>query len=71
LTKRNGKMKLNQLLSTPVGAILLAIAIVIEKFIPGSPAIDFTIGFLLGLSVVLNIYYIFVVVSKRAKGEAK
>ncbi len=59
-------MKLKKVLTMPVGAILLAIAILMEKFLPGSNLLNFIEGFLIGLSIVLNIYY-GIVVSKKNK----
>jgi len=53
-----------QLLTLPVGLILLAASILMGKFLPSTPAIDFTEGFLIGLSLVLNVYYIFFRVTK-------
>ena len=51
-------MKLKYLLSLPVGMVLLAIAFLMDKFLPGNTYLDFIEGFLIGLSVVLNIYFI-------------
>ena len=42
----------------PYGALALALAIVIQRFLPANGLFDFLAGFLLGLSLVLNISYI-------------
>jgi len=60
-------MKLKKALTMPVGALLLAIAIMLEKFLPGSNLLDFIEGFLIGLSIVLNLYYVIVVSRKNKK----
>lgn len=51
-------MKLKQV-SLPVGVMLLAIAILIDKYLPQSNLLDFIQGLCTGLSIVLNCYYIF------------
>jgi hypothetical protein len=56
-------MKYKQLSSQPIGLLLLAIAILIERFLPENNGLDFIAGFLFGLSIVLNISYIY----KRSK----
>jgi hypothetical protein len=58
-------MKFQKILSLPIGMICLAVGILMEKFLPSNNTLDFIEGFLIGLSVVLNIYYIFVIASKR------
>jgi hypothetical protein len=60
-------MKLQPLLAQPIGMILLAIALVMEKFLSPNGLIDFMEGLLIGLSVILNIYYIGVVFQKNKK----
>jgi len=52
-------MKIEQLSEKPVGAALLAIALLIERFLPANNWLDFISGFWVGLSVVLNLKYIF------------
>ena len=49
-------MKLKYILALPPGMVLLAIAILMEKFLPSNNFNDFIEGLLSGLSVVLNIY---------------
>lgn len=61
-------MKMKKILSMPVGAILLAIALIIERFVPTSNISSFFIGMFIGLSLVLNIYYL-IIVSKEKKKE--
>jgi hypothetical protein len=51
-------MKLKYLLSLPVGMVMLGIALLMEKFLPSNNFLDFIVGLLIGLSLVLNIYYI-------------
>ena len=58
-------MKKAQLLTLPIGLILLAAAILMEKFLPATDSLDFIVGFLMGLSIVLNIYYIIALVSHK------
>lgn len=55
-------------LTMPVGVILLALAIIIEQFVPSSNISNFFIGLFIGLSIVLNIYYL-IIVSKARKKE--
>jgi hypothetical protein len=64
LIKKKNNMKLIKALSMPIGLILLSIAIVMDKFMNQNDTLDFLIGFLYGLSIVLNIYYIIAVVRK-------
>ena len=58
-------MKLQKILSLPIGMICLALGILMEKFLPINNTLDFIEGFLIGLSIVLNIYYIFITITKR------
>jgi hypothetical protein len=60
-------MKKLQTLSLPVGLLLLSASILMEKTLPSTPGFDFTEGFFMGLSIVLNIYYIIVVISHKCK----
>jgi hypothetical protein len=50
--------------------LLLAIAILMEKFLASNSYLDFVEGLLIGLSVVLNIYYI-VSIIRHTKKESK
>jgi hypothetical protein len=56
-------MKQKQLLTLPIGLILLAVGIMIERFFPEKDGSDFIAGFLIGMSIVLNLTYIY----KRSK----
>jgi len=56
-------MKYKQALALPIGLILLAIALLIERFFPENDGLDFIAGFLIGISIVLNLIYIY----KRSK----
>lgn len=58
--------KILQILSLPVGIILLVLALVIEKYLPETRFFDFLAGFFLGLSAVFNIFYIIVAVKNMA-----
>ena len=48
-------MKNKQFLTLPFGLIFLAIALIIERFFPENDGFDFIAGFLIGLSIVLNL----------------
>ena len=58
-------MNLKQIQDKPIGVLLLAGALLINRFFSGSPSMDFFAGMLTGLSLVLNIKYIIVVSKKR------
>ena len=58
-----------QSVSLPVGMISLAIGIILNRYFPDNNATDFSIGFLFGLSIVLNIYYIYNVSKNLRKSE--
>ena len=55
-------MKPRYVLTLPLGMILLAIAVLMAKFVPANNFIDFVEGLLLGMSVVLNIYCIVAII---------
>lgn len=61
-------MKLKQALAMPIGMLLLAVAILMGKFLPHNNLFDFIVGMLTGLSIVLNIYYIVTISHKSKKG---
>jgi hypothetical protein len=48
-------LKNKQALSLPLGAGFLAIGLVLGRFLPGNNLSDFLQGFLVGLSIVLNL----------------
>ena len=54
------KSSLIKILAIPVGIIMLATAIILEKFAPQNGILDFFIGMLVGMSIVFNIYYIYI-----------
>jgi hypothetical protein len=56
-------MKYKQYSELPIGVLLLAIALLIERFLPENNVFDFTVGLLIGLSIVLNLKYAY----KRSK----
>ncbi len=56
-------MKYKQFSELPIGVLLLAIALLIERFLPENNVFDFTVGLLIGLSIVLNLKYAY----KRSK----
>lgn len=49
----------------PAGPVLLAAAILMNRFLPEHPALDFLEGLFTGLSLVLNIDYIIHLRKKR------
>jgi hypothetical protein len=59
------KKKLLEKLSMPIGILLLVSGIILNKFLPDNEAKDFFVGFLYGSSIILNLYYIFVVSRNR------
>lgn len=60
-------MKTKNFLAMPIGIILMAIAIIMMKFLPSNNIFDFIEGFLIGLSIVLNIFYIYSISKKNIK----
>ena len=60
-------MDLKHTLTLPFGMLLLAIAFLMGKFLPSNSYLDFIEGFICGLSVVLNIYYIRGIIHKSRK----
>jgi hypothetical protein len=52
-------MKNKQLLALPIGIILLGISLLMGRFLPATNLFDFLEGLLIGLSIALNIAYIF------------
>ncbi|HEY3370239.1 MAG TPA: hypothetical protein VGK10_05280 [Prolixibacteraceae bacterium] len=52
-------MKYQQLLAYPIGTLLLAIALLMGRFLPGSHVVDFLEGLFIGLSIVLNLSFAF------------
>jgi hypothetical protein len=68
--EKNSKNKMNQILAAPIGVTLLALSIIISRFFPSTAFWDFLSGFLLGLSLVLNVYYIIITTKNlRSKKE--
>lgn len=63
-------MKLPKVLAQPVGMILLAIALMMEKFLPATTLFDFIKGLFFGISIILNIYYIVIVFQKTKLEDA-
>jgi hypothetical protein len=57
-------MEHKQLLAMPIGMILLAIAILMERYLPANNILNFIEGLFTGLSIALNIYYVFVISRK-------
>lgn len=62
----NSKFKMKQLLAGPIGVTLLALSVIVSRFFPETAFFDFFAGLLLGLSLVLNLYYI-IIISKSIK----
>jgi hypothetical protein len=48
----------NHKLAMPLGLLSLAIALIIERFLPSNQGLDFLAGFLFGISIVFNMSYI-------------
>jgi len=46
---------INHKLALPIGLSSLAIALIIERFLPSSNGFNFITGFLIGISVVFNL----------------
>lgn len=42
----------------PIGLLSLAMALIIERFLPSNQGLDFLAGFLFGISIVFNLSYI-------------
>ncbi len=63
-------MKIKEALALPIGMIFLSIAILMGKFLPANNLFDFIEGLFSGLSIALNIYYIFVI-AKKQKWESQ
>ena len=61
-------MKKQNLLAMPIGIILMAIAIIMIKFLLSNNIYDFIEGVLIGLSIVLNLFYMYFI-SKKSKKE--
>jgi len=61
-------MKTQNFLTMPIGIILMAIAIIMIKFLPGNNIFDFIEGLLIGLSIALSISYMYTN-SKKSKKE--
>lgn len=45
----------NHKLALPIGLLSLAIALIIERFLPSSDGLNFIAGFLFGISIVFNL----------------
>ena len=51
----------------PLGMLTLAVSLLMKHFAAGSAAIDFTSGFLTGLSIVINVTGIIIIARPRKK----
>lgn len=60
-------MKIKEVLALPIGMVFLAIAILMEKFLPANNVRDFIEVLLMGLSVILNVYYCGILYQKNEK----
>jgi len=60
-------MKYQKFSALPLGVIFLAVALVMQRFLPISNLVNFSVGLLIGLSIVLNIYYCGILYQKREK----
>ncbi len=45
----------NHKFALPIGLLSLAIALIIERFLPSSDGLNFIAGFLFGISIVFNL----------------
>jgi hypothetical protein len=61
-------MKRKQLLAMPIGVLFLALALLIGRFLPSNNIFNFMEGLFIGLSIVLNVYYV-IVTSKKVKKD--
>jgi hypothetical protein len=52
-------MKNNHILLVPFGMIFLTIALVLKVYTSDSNNIDFLIGLFIGLSIALNVYFVY------------
>ena len=48
----------NHKLAMHIGLMALAIALIIERFLPSNQGLNFLAGFLFGISIVFNLSYI-------------
>ncbi|HAH25478.1 MAG TPA: hypothetical protein DCL77_17270 [Prolixibacteraceae bacterium] len=53
-------MKDKRLLVLPIGIVFLGISILMERFLPPTDLFDFLEGLLIGLSIALNLRYVFI-----------
>jgi len=60
-------MNFQKFSTLPIGLMFLAIALVMQRFLPESNLVNFSVGLLIGLSIVLNIYYCGILYQKREK----
>lgn len=58
-------MNMKQIQDKPIGVVLLAGALLINRFLSGFALTDFLAGLLTGLSLVMNIKYIIAVSNSR------
>lgn len=64
-------MKCKQILAAPVGPAILTLTIILDRYLPNSTGTyDFLIGFMYGLSLVLNITYI-IIKAKYLRDKSK
>ena len=56
-----------QSVAMPIGMISLVIAIILTRYFKTTDLLDFISGFLFGLSIVLNLYYIYKVAANKRK----
>ncbi len=67
--KGGNAMRLRYILTLPLGMLLLAVAILMVKFVPANNFTDFVEGLLLGMSVVLNLYCIIGIIHHSRKRD--
>lgn len=60
-----------QSVAMPIGMISLVIAIILTRYFKETNLLNFISGFLFGLSIVLNLYYIYKVQANKRKSIQK
>lgn len=60
-----------QPIAMPVGMVCLVIAIILSRYVAATKLVDFITGFLYGISIVLNLYYIYTVARNKRKSISK
>lgn len=51
----------------PLGLLCLSASLIISRYLAGSPGVDFIAGFLMGLSIVLNLAGLIIISRQRKR----